>query len=614
MNKDVIYVEPEDDITDIILKIEKSKEKIVALVPPKKAGVFRSVVNIKLIAKAGATSNKTVVLVTVDPSIVKLAASTKLPVAKNLQSAPTIPTLGEDEENDSNSHEVLKESDDEDEEDEDEEESEEESKKEDEAEDEDEKDEEDDEEDEDDDGDDEDDTPKKAKSKKEPKKISGKKKGGIVGWLKNHKKMAIFLGVCSAGLLIFLVWAFVFAPAVDVQVSIKTEQKNFSQGISFTDNLNEESAKDGKFYLEQKKIDSVQEVSFEATGEKNRGEKASGEVIVRYSFTNGGSIPINQGTVFTVNGLNYIATESTSLDWPGWGDKPSEMKKNAKECKNDAIEDEFCTKTKAVKVIAEKSGTAYNIQANDRGWSSTIQATIWSENPMTGGTDDISVVVQQSDVERAKTELAATNEEDNKSKLYDSIDGKYYIIYASFEQATEDAIASPAVDEEVGEGVKPTLRATTTAMVYVIDKVKLEEFINSRAELEDNQKIYSIKDIYIEKISQFASGATGKLKAQYYVGPKITEAEVVDKIKGRGLGDAQRELRDVYGISDVKMNPSYPWVMAVPGDSNRINVHFEIKDQNGNEINKQEDGKEQDETEDNAESENKEESANEEQQ
>ena len=34
MNKDVIYIEPEDDITDIIAKIENSKEKIVALVPP----------------------------------------------------------------------------------------------------------------------------------------------------------------------------------------------------------------------------------------------------------------------------------------------------------------------------------------------------------------------------------------------------------------------------------------------------------------------------------------------------------------------------------------------------------------------------------------------------
>ena len=40
MNKDTIYIEPEDDITDIITKIENSKEKIVALVPPKKAGVF----------------------------------------------------------------------------------------------------------------------------------------------------------------------------------------------------------------------------------------------------------------------------------------------------------------------------------------------------------------------------------------------------------------------------------------------------------------------------------------------------------------------------------------------------------------------------------------------
>ena len=92
MNKDVIYIEPEDDITDIITKIENSKEKIVALVPPKKAGVFRSVVNIKLISKVGTTSEKTIVLVTTDPSIVKLAAATKMPVTKNLQTPPAIPT------------------------------------------------------------------------------------------------------------------------------------------------------------------------------------------------------------------------------------------------------------------------------------------------------------------------------------------------------------------------------------------------------------------------------------------------------------------------------------------------------------------------------------------
>ena len=107
MNKDVIYIEPEDDITDIITKIENSKEKIVALVPPKKAGVFRSVVNIKLIAKVGFTADKTIVLVTTDPSITKLAAATKIPVTKNLQTAPKVPSLVDDEETETTSKEEL---------------------------------------------------------------------------------------------------------------------------------------------------------------------------------------------------------------------------------------------------------------------------------------------------------------------------------------------------------------------------------------------------------------------------------------------------------------------------------------------------------------------------
>ena len=85
MNKDVIYIEPDDDITNIISKLESAKEKIVALVPPKKSGVLRSVVNIKLITKASSAKNKQVVFVTTDPSIVKLAATAKIPVTgKNI--------------------------------------------------------------------------------------------------------------------------------------------------------------------------------------------------------------------------------------------------------------------------------------------------------------------------------------------------------------------------------------------------------------------------------------------------------------------------------------------------------------------------------------------------
>ena len=45
MQKDVIYIDIDDDITAIIGKIKKSKEQIVAIVPPKRNGAMQSAVN-----------------------------------------------------------------------------------------------------------------------------------------------------------------------------------------------------------------------------------------------------------------------------------------------------------------------------------------------------------------------------------------------------------------------------------------------------------------------------------------------------------------------------------------------------------------------------------------
>ncbi|MBR3156910.1 hypothetical protein IKF20_00550 [Candidatus Saccharibacteria bacterium] len=559
MNKDVIYIEPEDDITDIILKIENSKEKIVAIVPPKKAGVFRSVVNIKLISKTGATAEKTVVLVTVDPSIIKLAASAKIPVAKNLQSAPVIPEIAKNEDVDKTEKEdLIEEPDDitdaeEEKTDETAEKAEEESKKEEEEE----------------------------KPKKKPAKKSDNKSGNkFVNWIKNHKKLSIAAGIGCLALVIFLVWAFVVAPAVDIVVAIKTDQKSFSESISFTDNINQENAEEGKFYLEQKKIDIPQEVTFEATGKKNLGEKATGSVTIKHKFSTEGNYPIES---LTVNGLKFIANPTASISWDG---------KTVTECDNfkegmsvDEVitwkEKNGCVKTLKVNVEAAEAGTKYNIDPSC-GWLTLSGVGGCSETAVTGGTDNEVVIVQQSDVIKAQNELTSAKEEEVKQKLYDSIGDDYYIIDVSFEQSASAVTVSPAADEEVKEGVKPSLKMTTSASVYTIDKIKLEQFINKKANLEDDQKIYEIKNIYVENASQVKPGSTNKLKAQYYVGPKITEGELVEKIKGKGLGDAQREIREVYGVSDVEINRSFPWVMSIPNDLNKIHVKFEIKDQNGN--------------------------------
>src|SRR5687768_848824 len=93
MNKDVIYIDIEDDITGIIGKVKAAGSKIVALVPPKRAGVLQSVVNLKLLQRAAGTSEKRVVLITNDHSLTALAAGVGMPVAKNLQSRPEVPEM-----------------------------------------------------------------------------------------------------------------------------------------------------------------------------------------------------------------------------------------------------------------------------------------------------------------------------------------------------------------------------------------------------------------------------------------------------------------------------------------------------------------------------------------
>ena len=555
MNKDVIYIEPEDDITDIITKIENSKEKIVALVPPKKAGVFRSVVNIKLVSKVGATAEKTIVLVTTDPSIVKLAAATRIPVTKNLQTPPAIPTADMEIE-ETSEEEIVDESEAEVEKKEEEKEEAEEAE----------------------DTEEEKTEKKDKKADKAAKKKKTDKDGNpIINWIKAHKKLTIFGCIALVALIIFMIWAFVIAPAVTVTVGIKTENNNFSENVTFTTNAADENATDGKFYIQEKKIETVSEVTFEATGKKNNAERASGEVTVMAIISyRGGTKVINTGDTFTYNGLSYKADNSVTMSFDGEND--SVCSNVDGEITLEEFKKQGCRIYAKVRVTATAPGAAYNISAQNTGWYTTADVIVASDSAMTGGTDDIVTVVEQIDIEKAKDQLKSSSEDEEKEKLFKGIGEDMMIIESSFNQDTSAATATPAAGEEVKDGVKPVLKATTTATVFAIDKNKVEEFISEKAKLGDDQKIYEINNPYIENFVKGDSGFAGRLKTSYAVGPKVTENDIVEMIKGKGIGDAQHDLKNINGVVSVSIDKSYPWVGSVPGNTNKITVNIELKD------------------------------------
>lgn len=585
MNKDVIYIEPEDDITDIITKIENSKEKIVALVPPKKAGVFRSIVNIKLIAKAGFTADKTIVIVTTDPSITKLAGATEIPVTKNLQTAPSIPSLVDDEAETTSKEELVEEKDGEvkaeevkaeKDDAESEEESDKDSKKES-----DDADSEDDEAegDEKDEDNDKDSKKKEAKEKLEKAKAKSKDvaknaKKFSLAWFKSHKILVASCGVGLIAIILFFVWAFAIAPAVTITVGIRTTTSNFSKNASFTTKAEEENADEGKFYLTEKKIENESSVEFAATGQKNVGEKAKGSVVIYAYFAKEGTVGVSAGDKFTIGDLSFTADENKSLTWDGTISNCESGSSTAK------ISDMSCKISARVNVTAANSGEKYNIAASSANWKTNANVLVYSDSAMTGGTDQMVTIVSQEDVDKAKEQLAINSEAQYKEQLMDTLGEGDFPIEASFKQTTGDVVSTPAVGEEVKEGVTPKITVKITDTIFLIDKTKVEEFITKEANLSENYKIYEMNDPFVENFLETNGGYTGKIKTSYVSGPKVTENDIIEIVKGRGLGDAQHDLASIEGIngSSVRIDKSYPWVMSVPNDTNKITVILDVKD------------------------------------
>lgn len=587
MNKDVVYIEPEEDITDIISKIEAAKSKIVALVPPKKAGVFKSIVNIKLITKAGATNGKTVVLVTTDPSIIKLAAATKMPVTKDLNSAPAIPEP-EDLDEEVEDTEVVDVDD----------EAEEEKKKEEEPkkdvkkeirEEEDTEEDEDDEENEKEEKEEKEEKPKKAERKndKQPEKgFFGKlanSSNPILKWIGTHKKADIGILVGLVVLIIVGVWAFGIAPAVTIDLKLETARGNFSENVSFVEKLADEKVEEGKFYIEEKKIESKSEVEFEATGKKNVGEKASGTIKVTHFFPlnqDGGTVSIANGSTFSNSGLNFMVTSGSSISWDG------DVTAAQKDCENYATtgwKDRGCAVSTNVTVQAVDSGTKYNITSTSSGWSTSVSGlgpndTI-TNNAMSGGSDKTVTIVQQSDVDKAMNEINTQSESANKEKLINSLDDGQFPIESSYKQTSSDPVSTPKVGEEVEDGKKAKLSVTTTSTIFVIDETKLKEFIGEKAKLDKGYKIYEMDNPFVENFTKTDNGYVGKLKTSYRAGSSITENDVVDIVKGKGIGSAKRDLSDNFkGIKTINIDTSVPWVTSVPGNPEKITVIINVEE------------------------------------
>lgn len=554
MNKDVIYIEPEDDITIIINKITSAKEKIVAIVPSQNTSALNSTINIRLVAKAAKEAKKTAVIISKDSALVKLAAVAGLPVADSLQSRPKMPADIDTSTQESDQNSATQSD------------------------------------------------SKPDASADEPAQTNTTSQIADVelssiditdsasesaedGREEAVKKIPSFdryrkwiiVGILAALLIIGgLVWAFVFAPAAKIAISIRTTANNFSENISFVTKVGTDNSKDGVFLLDKQVYKQESSVEFKATGSKDVGEKARGNLYVSF-YTKTDNIAIPKGAKFSYGENTYVADEGAAVMAPG---------DPIKDCENNdtTLIIYGCLRTAKFSATAAESGPVYNIGAHSVGWSTTdlaVQpAKIYNSEAFTGGTSKVITVVQQSDIDAAKEKLSNDNSTDGKSRLMEQFGQGVLVIDSSFKKENTDPIATPALGEEVDSKTTPKITASTTYTAYGVEKNALEDFIKNKASatLPADQKIYDTGNPFIERFVEDGTNIVAKLKTSIQTGPKVTEQDILEKSQGRKIGEVQSLIKSINGVSSVKINTSYFWVNKVPDDANKITIELKVEE------------------------------------
>lgn len=542
MQKDVIYIDVDDDITAIIGKLKASKHEIVALVPPKRVGVLQSAVNLRLMQRAADQRKKRLVLVTNNQALMGLAAAASIPVAKTLQSKPEIPEIAALEVDDGN--DVI-------------------------------------------DGSElpvgmhmaaaKDDTPATtealgaaAVAETPPaKSIDAQRKSALAAAKAKKKpkvpnfdtfrKKLVFIIIGVLLLIGFLVWAIVFAPRARIELSTRATESAVNQPITLGSNMQTASDKN-TLQSVVKTLEKPISLEFNATGKKDVGEKARGSVSFSTRDTEALGTQIPAGTVLkTSSGASYTTDSAVTIN--------------------------YSNRTGVrVNITASENGSKYNGATGSMdGAPSGIRASIADSTG--GGTDKTITVVTSGDIEAAKQKASDSLDLSAAKRELTSqfADGKQAVLEESFNTDVSSLASSVGPDAEAASG-KATITGKAVHSMQAIDNSVLDKYLTEVLESQiDNpgeQRVYEsgAKSVAFSQVKKVEGGISATLTTNGKIGPNIEEEQVREKAKGKRIGEIKTEMEAIQGVesADIRLSPF--WVGTVPDDDKKITVEFKLNE------------------------------------
>jgi len=524
--KEVIYIDIEDDITAIIGKVKSSSKKIVALVPPKRASVFTSFVNLKLLKKAAKDTNKRLVIVTADDSLTTLAGGLGLYVAKNLQTPPAIPEVNS---RPSVPSAVIQAG-----------------------------------------GvaapvvDDAAESPVPVAESKKSKNLKPLDSGKKLPDFNRFRKWLLIGGAALVALVLLWWWAFLIAPSAEVVVSADQTRIRTEFDLDVVLDGDAENSDDAPQISGQRQsIKLEQTAQAKATGKKNKGKKASGELTI----TNCGSqnYSVSKGDGFSADGLTFISAESTTVPQSGYSFEPGGFT-----CDEDG--------QATVGIVATQPGGDYNLSAQSYQISGSPDNVQADGSAMSGGTDDIVTVLTKDDVERALAGLSEDNTTRSEilEQLTSEFSGGVYLFDDTLVDKTNDPKATPGVGSETDAA---EVVATQTYSIVGVSRSELETIITKQFESELKQQ-QAVTNTGIDDMVPTINEENGKqitftIISNGLAGPDLDIARLKDELTGRRYSEALSYVEKLPSVNDAEISLSPIWVGKMPRSASKITVTIE---------------------------------------
>lgn len=578
--KQTIYVDVDDEITTIIDKMNSTDARVIALVLPKRASVFQSIVNMKLLKRRADSAKKHLVLITSEAGLLPLAGAVGIHVAPTLQSKPEIPAAPAQSDTPEEIDEAVSL------------------------------------------GNDEpardaqnmsigalaashapgindladdvveiDNAPKKIHDKnplvsgQQPSRElaaaaaapkvghndskKGKKKFSIPNFLSFRKW--VVLGVLALIVFIILLFvAFKVLPSAAITIKTNTTSVNAEAQATLDTTATSVDTDQGTVPAQIQQQQKAYTASVPATGQKNLGNKATGSVTMTAqacapNLGTPDSLPA--GTGISANGLTFITQEAASFSFAGF---------SGGSCAN--------YKSSPIDITAQQAGSQYNV--NGASFTVSSDSNISASGSTTGGTDNIVKVVQQSDIDSAKQKLNIDGDKSNmQQQLQHNLENAgLYALTTTFTAKASPATSSANVDDQA---TNITVTENVTYTMYGTKQSDLKKVIDASVNKQIDTTKQSIQDDGLSgaDIAVPTPGSGNQLKINISstatVGPHLDVDQLKQEAAGKKSGQVKSLIKNNPGVLDVQVKYSPFWVTSAPS-ANKITVQFQKTSGNDN--------------------------------